>query len=46
MGYTLVKNIRENITRMLELHLSLDIIAKSLGISEEEVNHIIESLTS
>ena len=41
-----VKNVRENITRMHELHLSLDIIAKSLGMSEDEVNHIIQSLTS
>ena len=40
-----VKNIRENITRMLEMNVLPDTIAKYLGISEEEVNNIIQSLT-
>ena len=40
-----VKSIRENITRMLEMNVLPDTIAKYLGISEEEVNNIIQSLT-
>ena len=45
IGIGIARNNEENITRMLEMNVLPDTIAKYLGISEEEVNNIIQSLT-